>query len=149
MLYQLQLPEGSAKKQVSQAAFVLGGEFEAITLDNQIIFHEPELDEWCNHRIPTKITHEWKGHSKTGEIIEIVMKLNLSDLCDKIDVLAELPYLIRVFIQSFVTAPYVYQWYLKLTRMESACVTVTKDGQITEFRGKAFHETTFMQSIED
>jgi hypothetical protein len=70
---------------------------EAITLDNQTIFHETELDEWCNHKIPTKITHEWKDHSKAGEVIHIVMKLNLSDLCDKFEL-----YTILIFITQIV-----------------------------------------------
>jgi hypothetical protein len=114
----------------------------AITLDNQTIFHAPELDDFCNHPIPKAITHEWKGRTESDEEIHILLNLNLTKLMDKIDVLAELPYLLRMFVQTFVTAPYVYQW------IEDATIVVTKGDSVTEFNGRAFHETTFMSNID-
>jgi Svf1-like C-terminal lipocalin-like domain len=57
-------------------------------------------------------------------------------------VLAELPFLVRKFIQAFITAPFVYQWF------ETAAAEVTVDGVTSRIEGKVFQECTFLAELE-
>jgi p-aminobenzoyl-glutamate transporter AbgT len=69
--------------------------------------------------------------------------LSLSRLLDKIDVLGELPYLVRVFIQTFITAPFCYQW---MDQVGKATITIENETPI-EIQGLLFNETSFLAEI--
>jgi hypothetical protein len=107
MLYQFHLPNG---RQVSQGALILNGKLEAITIDNHTTYHDAKIDSFSGYAIPSSLDHEWKGSTNDGDPLSIKMSLKLNTLMDKIDVLSELPFLVRKFIQTFITAPFVYQW---------------------------------------
>jgi hypothetical protein len=141
MLYQFHMPNSYEKKQVSQGCLVLNGKLEAITVENSTVFHDEAIDEFSGYKVPKSLDHEWKGTTMSGEPIQIKMSLNLQNLVDKIDVLGELPYLVRKFIQTFITAPYVYQW------VEDTTVVVTKGSETIEIKGRVFHENAFVSQF--
>jgi hypothetical protein len=89
---------------------VLNGKLEAITVENTTTYHGEQLDSFSGYDIPSSLDHEWSGTTMNGEPLSMKLSLKLNNLVDKIDVLAELPFLVRKFIQTFITAPYVYQW---------------------------------------
>ena len=101
-----------------------------------------EYDAFSGYLIPSKVNHIWRGHTHDGQVVKIEMEFGLNNLLDKIDVLGELPFLVRKFLQTFVTAPFVYQW---LEHVE-AIVTVGEQREIV--KGKVFHETTFLMEME-
>lgn len=105
---------------------------------NHSILHDSEFDSFSGYKIPKKITHIWNGNTFSGKSITIEMSLSLSNMVSKFDVLAELPYLIRVFLQTFFTAPFIYQW------IEPTVISVKMDNEIFEIPGTAFSETAFM-----
>jgi hypothetical protein len=113
-------PARKFKPQVSQGILVTNGAVEAITWTNTTTVHGTAPDTFSGYDIPTSLTHSWTGKTVAGVELEITMNLGtlwrglmlgLTRLLDKIDVLAELPYLLRKVIQAFISAPYVYQWY--------------------------------------
>ena len=124
---------------MSQGSLVIGGKIEAITIENSVAFHEVEPDEFSGYNIPTSLTNEWHGKTSDGKQVQITMNLKLNNLLDKIDLLSELPYFIRAFIQTFITAPFVYQW-LEPTKV----VVKIQDLDPIQISGQAFHECTFM-----
>ena len=133
------MPQGSEKSVVSQGSLVVDGRYEAITVENTVNFHETEYDEFSGYNIPTSLTTEWTGQTADGQPISIVMNLKLNNLLDKIDILSELPYIIRVFVQTFITAPYVYQW------LEDSTISIKiGESDLVQVRGSAFHESSFM-----
>ena len=137
------MPQGSEKSKVSQGALLIDGQYVAITVENTTSFHETEYDQFSGYNIPTSLTNEWAGKTVDGRDISIKMNLKLNNLLDKIDILSELPYIIRVFVQTFITAPYVYQW------LEDTTITIqiAQDEPI-QVNGTVFHECSFMGDYE-
>ena len=78
------------------------------------------------------------GSTFSGKPVSIQISLSLSRLISKVDVLAELPYVLRIFLQTFITAPYLYQW------IESTVISVDIDGEKIDLSGTAFYEAVFM-----
>jgi hypothetical protein len=52
-----------------------------------------------------------------------------------------LPFLLRKFVQTFVTAPFVYQWF------EETTAIVTMGDERIELNGTVFHENTFLTEM--
>eukprot|EP00842_Homolaphlyctis_polyrhiza_P003949 jgi/Hompol1/4555/HPOL_000111-RA len=131
ILYQFHTAKGKFPQDtVSQGCLVLNGKTVAVTINNHTVFEGTAVDSFSGYHIPKAVKHVWEGTANDGEPIKIEMRLALEQLLDKIDVLAELPFLIRTFIQTFITAPFVYQW------IEDVTVTVTKGGVPTTLYGR-------------
>ncbi|KAJ3254860.1 putative cell survival pathways protein [Boothiomyces macroporosus] len=143
VLYQASMFKGSEKKQISQGFVVLDSKIVGITTENKTVFHHTEFDKFSNYQIPTSLTHEWSGKTLDGKDLKVVMNLSLKGMIDKVDVLSELPYLVRKFIQTFITAPFVYQW------LEDVTVDVYVGGEKREIKGRVFHENAFMGDIAE
>jgi hypothetical protein len=122
---------------------ILDGKLIAVLVENKSTFYDSKLDDFSGYDIPSKVTHEWTGFTlgSNPKPIYIKLALDLSKILDKIDILSELPYLVRVFIQAFVTAPFCYQW------LDNATAVVGIDGIERKIKGKAFHENTFLAKI--
>ena len=127
----------------SHGCLVLDGKIESVTLDNQVKLLNPTIDDFSGYAVPEKVVHVWNGRTSSGKDCKIQMEFELKTLLDKIDVLGELPFLIRKFIQTFVTAPYVYQWFEEI----SALVTIGDETRV--IKGRVFHENTFLSSLLD
>ncbi|KAJ3249513.1 putative cell survival pathways protein [Chytriomyces hyalinus] len=144
MLYEFEMPKDGGYKAscVSIGAIVRNGKTLAVTTKNKSVFVQKQLDEdFSGYDVPTQLFYTWNGKTKeTGEDVRIEMSLVQTNLVDKIDVLAELPYLLRVFIQTFITAPFLYQWFEEVT------AKVTVGSEEFEIRGKAFIECSFLMA---
>lgn len=97
----------------------LAASIESINISNNNITLEEEKPQSCR--------------------VELVVECQR--LCDKIDVLGQLPYLLRKFIQTFITAPFVYQWYEEA----EATITFGSNGERRVIKGNVFFETTHLQ----
>jgi Na+-transporting NADH:ubiquinone oxidoreductase subunit NqrE len=83
------------------------------------------------------------GKTTDGKDITITINLTLVNMIDKINVLAELNFILRTIIQTFVAAPYVYQW------LEMAEAVVNIDGESPFIlKGRCFQECTFLEELE-
>lgn len=74
---------------------------------SEIEYRGKEVDDFSGYSVQSSMTHHLSNVDKSTTV---ELDLNLGELMGKIDVLMELPFLIRKFIQTFITAPYVYQW---------------------------------------
>lgn len=133
--------EHFVETKVVQGVLVMDGVRKAFLLNNDTKYLDSEIDTFSDYLIPHGLTHELTGKTSDGEIVRVKISLGLHTMIDTIDVLAELPYLLRVFIQTFVTSPFVYQW------REDTVVEVDIGGKKTTISGKAFQECTFLEDL--
>ena len=110
-------------------------------MDNTTRLSKLVVDDFSGYAIPGHVHHSWKGQTLDGKSVTVDMEIPLTNLLDKIDVLSELPYLVKKFVQTFVTAPYVYQWFQEVE------ARVVVDGQERVLHGKVFHENTFLMEL--
>lgn len=59
-------------------------------------------------------------------------------LIGKVDILAEVPWVIRMIIKAFIARPFHYQWF------DEAVAKVTIGDETIEIKGVALHEVTFV-----
>lgn len=130
----------------SDATKNMEGEVESrdvLLLDHATtIYGNSTLDSFSSYKIPQSLTHTFTGTTAANVPITIHLALTLSHLVDKINVLAELPFLIRKFIQTFITAPFVYQW------IEDAEARIEVGGEVHVLEGRVFQECTFLVEME-
>ncbi|KAI8920889.1 oxidative stress survival, Svf1-like protein [Powellomyces hirtus] len=143
LMYQYEMPDGYdydfAKR--SEGYIVLDNKTIAVTLDNSTRLLKAAVDSFSGYEIASEAEYTWSGSTKDGKPLLIEMKVPLTHLLDKIDLLGELPYLVRKFIQTCITAPFVYQWF------EDATANVTIGDEKFTLNGKVFHENAFLAAI--
>ncbi|KAJ3122510.1 putative cell survival pathways protein [Physocladia obscura] len=143
-LYEFDMPKESeyAVKSASTGAIVRNGKRIAVTTANRTVHVQTELDEsFSGYEVPTQLFIVWTGKTEeTGEDIRVEISLVQKNLLDRIDVLGELPFLLKMLIQTFITAPFVYQWY------EDVTAKVTIGSEKFELEGKAFIECVFLMT---
>ncbi len=140
---QFELPTGKnfSLEKMSQAALVHQNQLIAITLTNTTKLSHKTHDKVSGYHVPEHVEYELTGTTEAGLPVHVSVKAPLRHRLDRIDVLAELPYLLRLFISTFVTAPWVYQWF------EEGVVDVQiGEGERFQIKGQIFHEKTFMMN---
>ncbi|KAK9701295.1 putative cell survival pathways protein [Basidiobolus ranarum] len=137
-MLQFETPRTYGCTDVTQGAFVLSDELVAVTVDNTSRFVTTKLDPETKYEVPTEIKYTWLGETLQKEKFCAEMTVKSQFLIAKIDVLSELPYLLRKVIQTLFTKPYVYQYY------DDAHVEVVIDEKKLVFNGKAFYECSFL-----
>ncbi|KAJ1569400.1 putative cell survival pathways protein [Nowakowskiella sp. JEL0078] len=144
-LYQFELPDGYdyQTELTSVGSLVLNGKVVSVTIDNYSRFTSSEYDYFSGYKIPKEVDIQWKGLTSDGQLVSIHMLFTPTNLCDKIDILSELPYLVRKFVQTFITAPFVYQWF------QPGKASVTVGEKKFEIEGDLFFENTFMVELEN
>ncbi|KAJ3071314.1 putative cell survival pathways protein [Podochytrium sp. JEL0797] len=142
MLYEFELPKNghSDLNIVSQGCIVHKGRTLAITTNNRAVHVQQEFDALSKYDIPTQMFLSWHGKTlEDGLDVSVELSTLLTNKLEMIDVLAELPFLLRKFIQAFITAPFIFSWYEKRI---VAKVTVGDDK--FEIEGNAFVECSFL-----
>src|SRR5688572_10778082 len=134
-------------KRRNMGSLVLNNQVYMITHDCTVTHDKMEYDYFSNHEIPDEIHFTLKGRSLDGKRVDIrfTCKDLKNNLLSKIDVLSELPFLVRKFIQTFVTAPYVYQFLLRHFAIDVIEEEGTADESLIRMNGHCFVEATFMQ----
>ncbi|KAJ3017824.1 putative cell survival pathways protein [Thoreauomyces humboldtii] len=143
LMYQYEMPEGYDYdfKIRSEGYVVLDNKIVAVTLDNLTKLLKTQNDPFSGYEIPSAVEYTWSGVTKDGRPLKIDMAVPLDHQLDKIDLLAELPYLVRKFIQTCITAPFVYQW------LQTATAHVSIGDEKLTLEGKVFHENAFLAEI--
>ncbi|KAJ3058872.1 putative cell survival pathways protein [Quaeritorhiza haematococci] len=147
LMYQYEMPDGYDYEigLVNQGCLVRNNKIVAVLTSNTARHISSRYDDFSGYHVPTSIEYIWSGTTTDGtnKPVQIEMTVHPKNLCDKIDMLAELPYLLRMVIQTFVTRPFVYEWF------EDAVAKVTVGEEKFEIKGKAFVETVFLMDMGD
>ena len=111
-----------------------------IAFDSNVIHKDIVSDSFSSYLIPSSINFNILGETFDGaSSINIKFESPCKYLCDKIDVLNELPFLLKKFIQAFITAPYIYEWL-----DETELKVKSGDDEVVTIKGTMFTESTFM-----
>ncbi|KAK9768124.1 putative cell survival pathways protein [Basidiobolus ranarum] len=137
-MLQFETPKSYGCTDVTQGSFVFNDELVAVTVDNTSRFVATKLDADTKYEVPTEIKYIWSGETLKKEKFHAEMSVKPQFLIAKIDVLSELPFLLRKVIQTLFTKPYVYQYY------DNADVEVVIGEEKIRFSGKAFYECSFL-----
>ncbi|WFD29271.1 Putative cell survival pathways protein [Malassezia sp. CBS 17886] len=115
------------------------------------------FDESTGYRVPQKITYKWDGPavSTSGRVdaaltVELGAPQQMQGLVDKVDVLAEIPYVVRKLVNYVAgTKPYIYQTLhpaeltLSLPEEVQKQVAPEASGPLS-VKGTLFEEHTFI-----
>ncbi|KAJ3201689.1 putative cell survival pathways protein [Entophlyctis luteolus] len=141
MLYEFEMPKKSTTgvKIVSQGCIVINGQTIAVTTMNRGVHVQKQLDIVSGYKVPSQMYFIWNGNTvESGEPVKVEISTMLEHKLDTIDVLSELPYLIRKFIQTFVTAPFLYSWF------EAVTAKISVGGKEWNIDGNVFIECSFL-----
>lgn len=98
-----------------------------------------KMDPVTQWEEPTAFKVVWKGKTQDGEDAETVLETDLKPKLDCVDIMAEVPAIIKKFVAGAVgTRPYMYQY-----RQEVA-LKIKVGEEVTEEKGVMFAEATFI-----
>lgn len=132
-LMEFHAPKNYGGVWMAQSALVLDGQLRSATGEAHQTVLEEVKDNSSGYSIPKRARFNWKGADWEASI-EVEPTLS-----NKIDLLKQLPWMIRKFIQAFVTSPYDYMFWDKVTvhlRLEG--------GEEIVEEGWMAHEVAFM-----
>ncbi|KAJ3075137.1 putative cell survival pathways protein [Podochytrium sp. JEL0797] len=142
MLYEFELPKACESGPVltSQGCIVRNGKTLAVTTDNRAVHVQHAIDPTSQYQIPTQMFMTWHGKTLEDELdVKVEISTMLDNNLDRIDVLGELPFLLRKLIQTFVTAPFIFSWYER-----KVIAKVTIGDEVSEMEGDVFVECSFL-----
>ncbi|KAJ7170706.1 survival factor 1 [Mycena crocata] len=150
---------------VNVGSLVVGDKLAAVTAETRWPDEEPSADAPMQSRtahfnlkfdtdtgyeVPSKLQFDWAGPSLlpeapgtyTGKIqIDVGDNDHPNGLVEKVDVLAEIPRVIKMAVNYVAgTKPYVYQWLNPAT----LSLTGPEAGQTAEIEGTLYNEATFI-----
>lgn len=117
---------------------------------------EPILDPETGYKQPQQIQFSWTapvvveernaGDDKISStlLVDVGSPDSPKGLLEKVDVLAEIPYVIKKFVNYMAgTKPYIYQWLNPATLEITGPESVVPGGKV-EVKGRIFNEATFI-----
>ncbi|KAI8974711.1 oxidative stress survival, Svf1-like protein [Pilobolus umbonatus] len=126
---------------VNQGSIVVDDKLVSVSVDNQVELMDLEKDKQTGFMIPKKVKLTWKGKTLEGdEDVSVVMVIVVKNLIDKIDILQEIPYLLRKLVQTLMK-PYIYQW------LDDATAEITVGDKVITCTGKCYQELVFVSSF--
>ncbi|KAG1171136.1 hypothetical protein G6F70_007217 [Rhizopus microsporus] len=146
-MMQFQTTKQYGSVNINQGSLVLNDKLISVSVDNGVELMDLVKDTETEYDIPKKVKLTWKGKTikekedDEAKDVTITMVVEIKNLIDKIDVLAEIPYVIRKLVQTFVVKPYIYQWLDKAT----AEITIGQEKVTTE--GHCFQELVFVSGF--
>jgi Svf1-like C-terminal lipocalin-like domain len=86
------------------------GTLVAAMVENAAIHKTIEKDEETGWDAPTSLELSWMGQTKDGVEVTAITDSDLKNLVERVDVLAEIPAVIKAFIAGVAgTKPFIYQ----------------------------------------
>jgi len=138
-LIQFTTPEYYGNVTVAQGSIVVDGELVGVAVNNKTEFVKTEFDEETGYNPPTEVNYVWEGKTIEGsKPFKAVLNVKPKGLCQKVDLLAEIPWALRKIVATFVAKPIIYQWYDDAT----AVITIGEDQH--SVTGHVYHEATFV-----
>ncbi|KAF9428131.1 putative cell survival pathways protein [Podila epigama] len=139
-LMQFTTPEFYGSFTVTQGSLVLDDKLIAVTVDNKSEYVSTKLDEETGYHPPTELNYIWEGKTlEGGKPFKAVLNVKPKGLCQKVDLLAEIPWALRKIVSTFVAKPIIYQWY------DEASAVITVGDEQHKIHGHVYHEATFVQ----
>lgn len=158
---------GSGGVYINIGSLVVGGKLAAVTAETKWPDEEQAekpvisrathlnlvLDPDTKYEVPTGVEFQWQGPSLSSpEPLKAKIHVELGDvghpkgLIEKVDVLAEIPYFVKVAVNYMAgTKPYIYQWINPATlSVTGADALVPGLSTGLEVKGYLYNEATFI-----
>ena len=145
MMMQFIMPEdyGYAVSTVNRAAVVLDGQTISVAPTGEVEVVEDELDEETGYMAPVQLRYNYEGKTldtKEDVKVTLVTKPKTSENAEKMDLLSELPWLLRKALQLLISKPFLFQYIHDEYELE---VQVGEAAKRT-IKGRTFEETVFV-----
>jgi hypothetical protein len=86
------------------------GRLLALCREGKITSSSPNLEPHSGYYIPRHVRFEWRGVTIDNDPFYANCSVTPGILCERINLLDQLPFVMRKIVETFVTKPYVYQW---------------------------------------
>ncbi|KAJ2704537.1 putative cell survival pathways protein [Coemansia sp. IMI 203386] len=141
-LLQYLTPESYGSVNCSNAGLTEDNQLRAIFWDTTVEHKELTKDEnGSGYEIPKRVIITSKGKTTDGKPVTVTFDARPSYRLHDIDVLHEMPYVVRRLVQALITKPFIFERY-----EENAKVTVAVEGEDPyALVGVAFHELTMVK----
>ncbi|KAJ2147772.1 putative cell survival pathways protein [Coemansia sp. RSA 518] len=139
---QYETPESYGSVHCSNAGLTQENKLKAVLWDTKVEHHELTKDEnGSGYDIPKNIIFTSTGKTVDGKKARVVFDARPTQRLHDIDVLHEMPFVVRRLVQALITKPFVFERY-----EETAKVRVEIEGEEPYvLEGVAFHELTLMK----
>jgi hypothetical protein len=144
-MIQLKMPAGLGRFIVNQGCVVQNGQIIGMSVKNSILVEDEVKCDQSGYYIPKEVIYQWKGHGESPED-EFYARINVKPTHSiaTINILEHLPWMLRVFVTTFIAKPYCYQW---LDDAEAE-YRVGADEKLKTAKGKLYHELTIINDLK-
>ncbi|KAJ1901505.1 putative cell survival pathways protein [Kickxella alabastrina] len=141
-ILQYETPASFGSACCSNAGLTEAGSLKAVFWDTTVEHMDMVKDEnGSGYSIPKRILFTSKGKTTDGKPVTVTFDAQPKTRLHDIDVLHEMPYVVRRLVQALITKPYIFERY-----QEDARITVAVEGeQPYDLVGVAFNELTLMK----
>ena len=137
-MIQLSTPSIYGSTVVNWGAYYGHGGLQVLCKDGTITPFEPALDPASGYYIPHEILFEWRGVDGKGNSFAAECRTKPTTLCDRVNLLDLLPFVMRKIVETFVTKPFVYQW------VDRATVSIQREEPTETLNGWMAAELTLL-----
>jgi hypothetical protein len=109
-LFQVKGNKAHDSEEVSYGYVVLQGDI-LVTINNQVNIVATEKDPESGYLLPKEVEYFWSGKTASGEDVEIQLNMKNGALNHTVDLLSDLPFLVRKVVQAMVAKPYAFHWW--------------------------------------
>lgn len=145
MIMQFIMPEGYDYdvSLVNRSLAILDGKLLSISPNSTVEVLEEEIDEETGYSAPQKIRYTFIGKTlQSNEDVKISLTTNpaTGQSFEKMDLLSELPWLVRKALQMLISKPFLFQYIDEGLEAE----VQVGNGEARKLKGRTFEETVHM-----
>lgn len=137
-MIEVRTPATYGSATVNYGGFYSDKRLVALCRDGKITHTSPIQDTRSAYYIPTGLHLEWQGVTVDGDSFSANCNVTPRVLCDRMNLLEQLPFVMRKIVETFVTRPYVYQW------IDRTQLTVSLGGSSASIEGWVMTELSFL-----
>jgi hypothetical protein len=137
-MIQISTPGTYGSATVNYGGLYGDGRLLALCRNGRIVHTRPDRDSHSGYYIPATVTLEWHGITVDGDAFRASAAIQPQVLCERMNLLEQLPFVMRKIVETFVTRPYVYQW------VDRAELTMTMRGNKASIQGWMMTEMSFL-----
>ncbi|KAJ2722426.1 putative cell survival pathways protein [Coemansia sp. Benny D115] len=139
---QYETPESYGSVNCSNAGLTESNALKAVFWDTTVEYRDLVKDEnGSGYSLPKRVVFVSKGKTVEGKGITVTFDAQPDRRLHDIDVLHEMPFLLRRIVQALITKPFIFERYEK----ESTISVAIEGEQPYTMVGSAFHELTLMK----
>ncbi|KAJ2521756.1 putative cell survival pathways protein [Coemansia sp. RSA 1939] len=139
---QYETPHSAGSVNCANASLTESNRLSAVLWDTDVKHIDDELDpNGSGYKLPKRVVFTSTGKTTDGKKAKVVFEANPTMRLHDIDVLHEMPYVIRRLVQALITKPFVFERY-----DGEAKIVIEIEGQEPfSVHGVAFNELTLMK----